>query len=99
MFKKRQKQSPGSKQTSYKNQIDDDEAEGGGKAEMGRGVPASTKAGTQFNVSHDRGSARGSMSLYRSDINSDYVINNAYGIQDDLEHVNLVHQYKTNEFI
>jgi hypothetical protein len=51
----------------------------------------STKAGTHFNGSQDRGSARGSISLYRSDINSDYVINNAYGIQDDLEHVNLVH--------
>lgn len=98
MFKKRQR-SPGGKQGMYKNQVDDDEAEGGGQQmEMGRAA-GSTKAGTHFNASGERGSARGSISLYRSDINSDYVINNAYGIQDDLEHVNLVQQYNTNEFI
>ena len=97
MFKKRLKLSAGKNQTNYKNQIDDEEetAAGQGKQiQMARGgISAdikSTKAGTQFNYSADLGSARGSISLYRSDINSDYVINNAYGIQDDLEHVNLV---------
>lgn len=58
----------------------------------------STKAGTQY-LSGDRESARGSVSLYRSDINSEYVINNAYTVQDDLEQVNLLMQVDTNSFI
>ena len=36
-------------------------------------------------------SARSSLSIYKSDINSDYVVNNAaYGVYDDLEQVNIV---------
>lgn len=90
---------------NYKTQIDDDEAEGGQAMEMGGRVntaggkyDSSTKAGTQYQ-SYDKGSARGSVSLYRSDINSDYVINNAFTLQDDLEHVNLTMQNDTNGFI
>lgn len=45
------------------------------------------------------GSVNRSASLYRSDINSDFVINNAFTIQNDLEHVNLVQMTDTNGFI
>lgn len=60
---------------------------------------SSTKAGTHYFGSGDRGSARGSTSLYRSDINSDFVINNACTVQDDLEHVNLIQRTDTNGFV
>jgi len=104
MFSKGRRK-PLGKSGQYKTQIDDDEAEGGHTVELGGRMNTaearydrSTKAGTVYQ-SGERGSERGSVSLYRSDINSDYVINNACTIQDDLEHVNLLMSVDTNGFI
>jgi len=51
----------------------------------------------------DGGSRRGSMSLYRSDINSDFMVNNDFTLKGDLEydaeHVQLLQQTDTNGFI
>lgn len=87
---------------SYQNQIDDDEAEGGQAMEMsgarpnGNGGIYSARVGMS---SVERTSARGSTSLFRSDIDSDFVINNAYTVQNDLEAVNLIQNGDTNGFI
>lgn len=75
------------------NQIDDDEAEGGQAVEMGGAKPNGNGGvyGARVGMSAvDRASARGSTSLFRSDIDSEYVINNAQTVQNDLEAVNLI---------
>ena len=86
---------------AYANQIDDDEAEGGQAVEMSVGRPNGNGGVYSARVGMsavERTSARGSTSLYRSDINSDFVINNAYD-QNDLEGVDLIQNGDNNGFI
>lgn len=107
MFSKR-KNKPIKGAGGYQNQIDDDEMDGSGAVQMYGGRPngangkhpGSSRVGAgQIQGSADRGSAFGSTSMYRSDINSDFVINNAYTVQNDLEHVDLVQRTDANGFV